>query len=610
MTYKINKTDGTLLVEIPDGSFNVDSTSITLIGKNVTSFGESINENLVKMLENFASTTQPEHAIKGQLWFNTTNNRIYVYNGTEFRASGAPLIGSAAPQNLVAGDLWINNETNQLWFYDGTDLILAGPVYTNDQGRSGFVVETILDSYSRSHVICLLYVSNTLIGIFSKDEFTPKFPVTGYGPSGKIIKVGFNAGELSGIKFNVTATTSESILLDDGVTAKTAAEIVFKNEENVLTQPLTIQANNSLVLGGAEQVQIKLVSDNLYIEQQLADKDISLRVKSGGVTRDGVTVKGSGRVGIFNNNPQYTLDVAGSVYISGDLIVGGTNLTVNTTTVEVEDKNIVIGKTDTPTDTTADGGGITLKGTSDKTISYTDDSKSWDFSENLKIAPFKEFRIGTNTVLTANTLGSSVVNSSLTSLGALSTLNLANGLNITESTITTSSGNLTLNPTLNIDASNKKIVNVADPVDLTDAANKEYVNNFTFSRPMFVTLDTTGLATNAAIATILNKLIPFFNETGTPEEQAGYAINGTKLRVHTTKTVVVNSQQAPATLNVVTGAADKDGTFSSLPVVTSVAANAVEPSLTTVSVIRQTKLFIMTSGSWVFDSDLEAPYTT
>ena len=97
MTYKINKTDGSLLVEIPDGSFNTDSTSITLIGKNVTSFGESINENLVKMLENFASTSQPENPIKGQLWFNTTTNRIYVYNGTEFRASGTPLISNSAP---------------------------------------------------------------------------------------------------------------------------------------------------------------------------------------------------------------------------------------------------------------------------------------------------------------------------------------------------------------------------------------------------------------------------------------------------------------------------------------------------------------------------------
>jgi hypothetical protein len=64
MTYRINKTDGNQLTDIPDGTFDTNTTSLTLIGKNVTAFGEAYNENLVKLLENFASTSAPESALK------------------------------------------------------------------------------------------------------------------------------------------------------------------------------------------------------------------------------------------------------------------------------------------------------------------------------------------------------------------------------------------------------------------------------------------------------------------------------------------------------------------------------------------------------------------
>jgi len=76
MTYRINKTDGNQLTDIPDGTFDTSTTSLTLIGKNVTAFGEAYNENLVKLLENFASSSAPESALKGQLWYDTGSGRI------------------------------------------------------------------------------------------------------------------------------------------------------------------------------------------------------------------------------------------------------------------------------------------------------------------------------------------------------------------------------------------------------------------------------------------------------------------------------------------------------------------------------------------------------
>jgi hypothetical protein len=122
-----------------------------------------------------------------------------------------------------------------------------------------------------------------------------------------------------------------------------------------------------------------------------------------------------------------TLDVTGvgtfdaNVTIAGNLTVNGTTTTVNSTTLTVDDKNIELGSVATPSDTTADGGGITLKGTTDHTIIWTNSTDSWDFSEHVNIASGKEFKIAGTSVLSATTLGSAVVNSSLTSVGTIST---------------------------------------------------------------------------------------------------------------------------------------------------------------------------------------------
>ena len=72
-----------------------------------------------------------------------------------------------------------------------------------------------------------------------------------------------------------------------------------------------------------------------------------------------------------------------NITITGNLTVNGATTTVNSTTVSVDDKNIELGSTASPTDSTADGGGITLKGTTDKTILYEKDTKSWDFNQKI-----------------------------------------------------------------------------------------------------------------------------------------------------------------------------------------------------------------------------------
>jgi hypothetical protein len=620
MTYKINITTGDLLAEVPDGTFDTSATSITLIGKNVVNFGEAINENFVKLLENFASTSEPQQAIRGQLWYDTASGRLNIYDGTQFRTSGGPLISNSEPLNPVTGDLWINNESLQLFFYDGTSWTLAGPAYTETQGLSGFIVDTIPDIFSRSRTITKLFVGGTLLGVFSKETFTPKDPIAGYGPPGTVVNVGFNASNFPDIKFNVTVTRAESILLDDGITPKTASEIAFTSEENVFAETITIQNNAGMVIGGTEQVQIYIDRDDFLIEHRIQDQDLRFRVKTGpNPVQDAITVKGSTeRVGIFNSNPQYTLDVDGSLRITGDLIVSGDTVSIDVQDISVEDKNIVLGKVPAPetaTDLTADQGGLILKGDTDHSILYSRIDGNWDFTENLNIPTGKVFKINNIPILSATTLGSSVVSSNLTSVGNLISLQMNSGLNITGNSIS-STGNITINPASTIDVSTSKIINLVDPTDVQDAATKKYVDDSIFDRPigysMMINKPGGGVYSNTEIAAILDKIFPYYNPTLAPD---GTAIVGTILRLHAVQLGIVNSTvpvNSATNIDRTFITVDKAGVFENAQVLQDIAITPLSAPTATINITPSNRKFIMVAvidpltgneigGNWQFD---------
>ena len=110
-----------------------------------------------------------------------------------------------------------------------------------------------------------------------------------------------------------------------------------------------------------------------------------------------------------------------SLTLSGDLTVNGTTTTINSTTITVDDKNIELGSVASPTDAGADGGGITLKGATDKTFSWVDATDAWTSSENMNLLTGKSLLIAGTSVLNGTTLGSGVTASSLTSVGTIAT---------------------------------------------------------------------------------------------------------------------------------------------------------------------------------------------
>jgi hypothetical protein len=182
MTYAITLTNGASLIPggLTDGTIDQTYTDLTLVGKNSSNYGLYFNDNFVHLLENFANTSQPNHPLAGQLWFDTNSNRLMVYDGTAFKVSGGTLVSPTAPSSLTTGDIWINSTKGQLYFNDGTANILAGPIYSKIDGPSGFVVENILDVTGQSHTIVKFLIANNLIGIFAKESFVPESSISGY----------------------------------------------------------------------------------------------------------------------------------------------------------------------------------------------------------------------------------------------------------------------------------------------------------------------------------------------------------------------------------------------------------------------------------------------
>lgn len=360
MAYQINKTDGTIVSTVADGQVDQLSTDITLIGKNYSGFGEALNENFIKMLENFASTARPTHPIRGQIWFDASESKLKVYSGTEFLPVSSATIANTQPGTLGVGDLWFNDVDKQLYFFDGTTTILLGPSYSVSQGLSGLKVTSILDTLNQTRVVTYLYNNGILLGIFSKDNFTPKNAIPGFTGN---IGIGFNAGNLEGFKFNVTATNAEQL---GGAVATT---YVRKDTSNAINGQLRITTDFGIVVGSAGQANLTVTDGNVFLSNASTDKDLTLNVRKGIVQENALVISSSTRsVDIYPGYTDSLVTVGGDLTVTGNLTVSGETTTVNTSTISVEDKNIELAKTATPSDDYADGGGVSLKGTAQTAV--------------------------------------------------------------------------------------------------------------------------------------------------------------------------------------------------------------------------------------------------
>ena len=185
MSYTINLTNATTLATLSDGTIDQSHTSLTLIGRNYAGYGQFLNENFVKLLENFAnppsnglgnSTDGPPNPLKGQLWWDTRNNILRVWTGNSWKISTGATAQSSAPTDVsaIGGDLWFDTVNVQLKVYTGSAWVTIGPQITPATGNTGAFPTTMYDTNvpPQSHVVIQFQIQNTVYAILAKEGFS------------------------------------------------------------------------------------------------------------------------------------------------------------------------------------------------------------------------------------------------------------------------------------------------------------------------------------------------------------------------------------------------------------------------------------------------------
>jgi hypothetical protein len=589
MSYQLNKTDGTLLLDLIDGQIDTASTNLTLVGRNYTGYGESFNENFIKLLENFSNTAAPSNPLTGQLWWNSTDQRLQVYDGLIWKSSGGPIVQNTRPQ-MVAGDLWIDNLNNQVYAFDGTDLMLMGPKYTVTQGKSGFEIGSILDSQSRSRTVANLYVGGTLTAVISSIEFTPIYAqrvlglVTATNPNG-IIKIGMNIIDTANFKFRGIADSANALVTAGGI-VRTADSFLPSTATGITTGTLTIQNSGGLTIGLSQNNVQKVVGPRFYIENQLTDHDLSLRVKSstfGAISVDAIYVDASAaKVGIFTTNrlPAYTLDVEGDIRCTGNLIVEGTRVALDVQTLRVEDKIIEIGVMNDSTELTdaqADESGISVNSLNgSKDIIWKVATNAFTSNVNFDLLDTsKTYKIGGVNKLTDTSLVNITDAPDLAQIGTLTVLQVdeinVNGKTITSTNdmafVSTAGMAITGGGDINVTDAQKitgvgKAVSAKQAVILGAAestagtvATKAYTDEEIATSDLAFSMDITGMGTGTALQ---NALASYLGDMYPPA-----TLNNHKIaRIHTTSYAgaTVEGVDVESAKNVSYIAVDSNGT--------------------------------------------------
>ena len=318
MAYTINLTDGTIFAVVADGTINTDSSQ-TLVGKNYAGYGEFLDENFIRLLENAANTSAPGAPLTGQLWYDKTNNVIKVYNGTLFKSISGAISSASQPTSNVAGDLWFDSTNGQLKVYSGTSFITVGPASTSGQGTSGAVVATIADTLATDHVIVQMYVNNVIVSIFSKDAtFTPAAAISGFATIGPGLNM---STTVSNAVFNGTASNADT--LDSlNSTSFMRSDAATSNDTSI-----SVLSDTGLYIGGDSDGHISVSGTDVRIDNDTQDGDLIFRVNDGGVVTTALTIDGATSVVNINTSAVATGNVTGGNIITAGQVTATGNIT-------------------------------------------------------------------------------------------------------------------------------------------------------------------------------------------------------------------------------------------------------------------------------------------
>lgn len=310
------------------------------------------------------ANTAPTSLENAELAFNEVSDILYYGKGT----GGAG--GSATAVEAIGGS-------------GAFTTLTSSQTISGDKTFTGVVI--VPTPSANTHAATKLYVDGLIANVATS------FTVAGDSGTSQTVTTGTDTLTIAGgtgLSSVAGATDTVTINLDN--TSVTAGS--YGGAGTVAT--FTVDAQGRLTAAGNTAVSITA--------SQISDRSTNLVTGLTGTANE-ITVSNSG-VGAVTLSLPANVTIANNLTVTGDLTVQGNTTTLNTATITVEDKNIVLANVASPDDTTADGAGISVLGATTKTLNWVDSTDAWTSSEHFNLVSGKSFKINGTTVLSGTNL--------------------------------------------------------------------------------------------------------------------------------------------------------------------------------------------------------------
>lgn len=325
MPYIVNFTDreNKVPITVYDNTSNTD-TSLTFPGRNVTGYGQLVAENFISLLENFSKSDPPINPIEGQLWYDSSNLLLMIWDGVQWKAAGNIQKSSVVPDIATSnvGELWVDTANQQLYVFSGTRWILVGPNFSTGL-RSGPLVEQIDDSDGIARVILVFYVEDSPIFIISRDSFTPKVTIEGFARLRSGLNITSTLVDVNGFKSKLysTAVSADSLIVNE--VEIPSSRFLRSDITNTVESGFNIRSDSGINIGtnGNFTISASATSGKLYNSE--SGSSIDIEINRSGFPETILRVIDN-KVGINVLDPDESLEVSGNIKTDGALII--TNL--------------------------------------------------------------------------------------------------------------------------------------------------------------------------------------------------------------------------------------------------------------------------------------------
>jgi hypothetical protein len=312
MPYSLIKTNGIQLTIVQDGTIDT-TTDLVFVGKNYTGYGSPVNENFLKLLENFANGTAPRKPLIGQTWYDTSNKKLKLFDGKKFKSIGIIDYGIQRPVGMNAGDLHFNQNTKKLYAFDGVEWLLVGPA---DQvsGGVGLVSSVITDNNLQQHPAYVMTLGGSTATIFSADVpaySTPSSSV--YYNNFKKIYPGITLSGTNTLGISATAASTGTLLWGTSASSLglvknneliSAFDLVLQTDlENGANYPLAILDDEGITVGLQRVFQMHVTNGNVANLSAINGNKIQLNVKTNaGTYTNVISIDGSSGFAVLPNS--------------------------------------------------------------------------------------------------------------------------------------------------------------------------------------------------------------------------------------------------------------------------------------------------------------------